>query len=135
MSIVDIRAKDPDEIKGWVQTADSCIAEYKNVVEEDFLFFDEVSRLCEMAKQTVLSAYEELSERTQSSRGEARSKIQDEIEECRLVFLRLARYAEEIDGIKKDTLGELACLQRHVEGAGGLRNRVDALMNKLLDAR
>lgn len=138
MSIGDIRAKDPDEIKGWVQAADSCIAEYKNVVEEEFLLFDETSQLCEAAKQAVLSDYEELSERAQSGRdedGETCSKIQGEIEKCRLAFLRLAHYAEEVDGIKRDTLSELACLQKCVESVGGLKNRVDALMDKLLDVR
>lgn len=138
MSPEDIRVDDPEEIKTWMQATVSFIEEYKSMLGEDLRSFDEVGQLCEMAKQAVLARYEELSEESQntpSQDGETHGRLQGEIEECRETLSKLVQYAEEIDGLKRDTSSALTRVQSFFDDASGLKSRVDALMDTLIDAR
>lgn len=138
MSPEDIRVDDPEEIKTWMQATVSFIEEYKNTLGEDLRAFDEVGQLCEMAKQAVLSRHEELSGEPQNppgQDGETHNRVQREIEECRDTLSKLVQYAEEIESLKQDTSSALTRVQSFFDDANGLKIRVDALMDTLMDAR
>lgn len=138
MSPEDIRVDNPEEIKAWMQATVSFIKEYKNTLGEDLKAFDEVVQLCEMAKQAVLSRHEELNEESQNAPNqdcETHSRVQREIEQSRETLSKLVQYAEEIEGLKRDTSGALTRVQAFFDDASGLRSRVDALMDMLIDAR
>lgn len=138
MSPEDIRVDDPEEIKTWMQATVSFIEEYKSMLGEDLRSFDEVGQLCEMAKQAVLARHEELSEESQntpSQDSETHDRLQGEIEECRETLSKLVQYAEEIEGLKRDTSSALTRVQSFFGDANGLKSRVDALMDTLIDAR
>lgn len=138
MSPEDIRVDDPEEIKTWMQATVSFVEEYKSMLGEDLRSFDEVGQLCEMAKQAVLARHEELSEESQntpSQDGETHGRLQGEIEECRETLSKLVQYAEEIEGLKRDTSSALTRVQSFFDDANGLKSRVDALMDTLIDAR
>lgn len=138
MSPEEIRVNDPDEIKTWMQATVSFIEEYKNTLGEDLKAFDEVGQLCDMAKQSVFSRHEELNEESQntpSQGSETHSRVQGEIEKCRETLSRLVHYAEEIEGLKRDTSSALARVQSFSDDANGLKSRIDALMDTLIDAR
>lgn len=136
MSAEDIRVEDPEEVKILMQATVSFIEGYKNTLGEDLRSFDEVGQLCEMAKQAVLSRHEELSEESKNAPrngSETHSRVQEEIEECRVTLSKLVQYAEEIEGMKRDTSTALTCVQSIIDDVNGLKSRVDALMNALIN--
>lgn len=138
MSPEDIRVDDPEEIKSWMQATVSFIEEYRNTLGEDLRALDEVSQLCELAKQAVLTRHEELSEedqQTPSQDEENHGRLQREIDGCRETMAKLVQYSEEIEGFKRDTSGALSRVQSIFDDANGLKSRVDALMNSLIDSR